>query len=143
MLSGEKGTDRREVLTMNYFFYNLACESASIAGKHIQPLWIYSQWRHETANFLSPLCLETYNLAGLCQKMPNDYPQPDGDLYYMCFSSYLECAQYFGRYLQLYEEDGIFDAYTLYDYCKALKKGGYYGDSLENYYKGCAFYETP
>lgn len=127
---------------MQDYFYKLALNSAVIAGGHIQPLWIYGQWRHETAFFTSPVCTELHNLGGLCQQIPNDYPQPDGDLYYMTFSSYVECADYFGRYLRLYQDDGIFDAYTLYDYCKALKKGGYFGDSLENYYKGCVFYEA-
>ena len=126
---------------MKDYFYKLAIESAVFAGYPIQPLWIYSQWRHETNYFTSPLCNELKNLGGLCQLIPNNYPQPDGDLFYMVFSDFEECANYFGRYLTLYREDGIYDAYTLYDYCKALKKGGYFGDTLENYYKGCAYYE--
>jgi hypothetical protein len=126
----------------NKCFYELAKRSSDIVGFPVQPLWIYAQWRHETDNFTSDLCVNYYNLAGLTQKSVNDTPQPDGSLYYMQFSSYHEFAEYFGRYLCLFAEDGILDAYTLDDYAAALKHGGYFGDSLENYIGGMKFYET-
>lgn len=125
---------------MNNFFWKLAKRAADVAnenGGNIKPEWIYSQWAHETANFTSVLCGKYYNLGGLCQFEPNDTPQPDGDQYYMQFGSYEDYADYFGRYLRKYEEDGIFEAQNIDEYVAALKHGGYFGDSLENYLAGC------
>lgn len=121
-------------------FYDLAVISANIAGTPINPKFIYAQWAHETNDFSSTLCLVHHNLAGLTQTIPNDLPQPDGSLFYADFPSYLACAEYFGRYLRLYRADGIYQAKTLKQYVIALKNGGYFGDSVENYLKGCKFY---
>ena len=121
---------------MNQYFFDLAKRAAEIAGEPIKPEWIYCQFAHETANFTSDLCVEYKNLGGLCQTQPNDTPQPDGDLYYMQFDSFEAYADYFGRYLRLYREDGIYESQSLADYVAALKHGGYFGDSLENYLFG-------
>ena len=118
---------------MNQYFYDLAKRAAGIAGEPIQAEWIYCQWAHETGGFDSALSLEYYNLGGLTQTTPNDTPQPDGDCYYMQFDSYEAYADYFGRYLRYYQENGIYNAQSIDDYIVALKDGGYFGDSLENY----------
>lgn len=124
----------------NKKFYRLAERAAVVAGFPIQPLFIYLQWCHETNLFTSELCLNTCNLAGLCQFTPNQFPQPDGSLYYMQFASYDDCAEYFGRYLRLYYEDGLYSSYSIETYAAALKNGGYFGDSLENYIGGMLYY---
>lgn len=119
---------------MNDYFWQLAQRSAKISG--IKAEWIFCQWSHETADFTSELCLEYHNLGGLTQTEPTDAPQPDGSLWYMKFVSYEDYAEYFGRYLKLYESDGIYEATTIPEYAEALKRGGYFGDSVENYING-------
>lgn len=118
---------------MSDYFYKLAQLAADIAGEPIKPEWIYCQWQHETGGFDSALAKEYHNLGGLTQSEPNDTPQPDGDYYYMQFGSFEDYARYFGKYLTLYEENGIYNSQTIDDYIIALKAGGYFGDSLENY----------
>lgn len=129
------------MLKLKCNFYNLAVLSAKIAGNPIKPFWVYTQMAHETNNFTSTLCTVHHNLAGLTQLIPNDLPQPDGDLYYMQFNSYKDCARYFGHYLKLYSCDGIYQATDLESYVTALKNGGYFGDSIENYLGGMKHYE--
>jgi hypothetical protein len=58
-------------------------------------------------------------------------------MYYMNFDTFEEYAEYFGHYLGYYKEDGIHEATTLYEYVEALQHGGYFGDSLDNYFNGC------
>ncbi len=114
-------------------FFRLAQVAAGVAGEPIRPEWVYCQWCHESAGFTSALAAANHNLSGLCQTEPNDTPQPDGDQYYMNFPTFEDFASYFGKYLGYYREDGIYDARTVDDYVTALKHGGYFGDSLENY----------
>jgi hypothetical protein len=118
---------------MNDYFWKLAKLSAEIAGAPILPEWIYCQWEHETGGFSSRLMRENHNLGGVCQTQPNDSPQPDGNQYYMNFDTYEDYARYFGKYLRYYRGDGIYEATNLAEYCAALKRGGYFGDALENY----------
>lgn len=125
---------------MNEYFWQLAQRAAAVAaerGLNVDPRWIYAQWVHETGNFSSELSDQYHNLGGLTQTEPNDTPQPDGANYYMQFDSYEDYADYFGKYLTFYQEDGIYDARTMEDYVTALKHGGYFGDSLENYLSDC------
>ena len=128
---------------MNEYFFNLAKRSAELANSYsegannIKPEWIYCQWVHESGNFTSELCTQYHNLGGLTQTTPNDTPQPDGDYYYMQFDSYEAYAEYFGRYLRYYAEDGIYNAQSLDDYIAALKHGGYFGDDLNAYLADC------
>jgi hypothetical protein len=122
---------------LNNFFWKLAKRAAEIAGEPIKPEHIYAQWAHETDNFTSVLCEKYRNLGGITTETPNDLPQPDGELWYRKFDSYEDYADYFGRYLRLYESDGIYQAQTIDEYVSALKKGGYFGDSYENYVAGC------
>lgn len=98
--------------------------------------WIYGQWYHESGGFSSQLSRENFNFSGLTQSTPNDSPQPDGNMYYIKFNSPEEFAEYFTKYIKLYAADGIFNARTVEEYAHALKRGGYYGDSEENYASG-------
>lgn len=117
----------------NQYFYNLAVRAAELAGEPIIPEWIYCQWYHETGGFDSELANEYHNLGGLTQEEPNNTPQPDGGNYYIQFGSYEDYAEYFGKYLRYYAEDGLYDSTCIDDYIRALKHGGYFGDTLENY----------
>ena len=126
---------------INELYLEAAKESARIAndGYDNNPIdykILYSQWSHETNGFTSSLCVEYNNLGGVTQTSVNDTPQPDGTCYYMQFESVEEYAEYFGRYLRLYEENGIYDAFSIEEYAAALKDGGYFGDTLENYVAG-------
>ena len=125
------------------YFYELAKQAAEYAKErdayNINPKWIYSQWHHETGGFESELQASNHNLGGLTQSEPNDTPQPDGDMYYMNFDTFEDYAKYFGHYLGYYKENGIDQAENLYDYVAALKDGGYFGDSFDNYYNGCEY----
>lgn len=121
---------------MNEYFYALAERATAAAaeyGLNIDPRWIYAQWYHETGGFTSDMCVDYHNLGGLTQASPNDTPQPDGDYYYMQFESFEDYADYFGRYLRYYKDNGIAEAQSLDEYIVALKDGGYFGDSLDNY----------
>ena len=119
---------------LNELYWEAAKESARISGLNAE--FIYSQWVHETNGFTSDLCVEYNNLGGVTQTSVNNTPQPDGTCYYMQFESVEEYAEYFGRYLRLYEENGIYDATDIESYAAALKDGGYFGDTLENYVAG-------
>lgn len=118
----------------NDYYWRLAQRSAELAG--IPAEWIYSQWVHETGNFTSELCLNYNNLGGITQLEKNNLPQPDGNYFYMEFSTAEDYADYFGYYLTLYREDGIYEATDILSYAEALKSGGYFGDSVENYVAG-------
>lgn len=122
---------------INERYWALAQQSANISGLPAE--WIYSQFAHDTGNFTSDLCTQYNNLGGLTQTEPNDLPQPDGNCYYMQFNSPEAYADYFGRYLRLYEEDGIYDAATIPEYAAALQRGGYFGASLSEYVEGMEY----
>ena len=122
---------------INERYWELAQQSANISGLPAE--WIYSQWAHETGNFVSELCVKHNNLGGLTQDVPNDLPQPDGELWYMDFKTPEDYADYFGRYLRLYKEDGIYDVSTIPEYAAALQRGGYFGASLSEYVEGMEF----
>lgn len=127
---------------VNEYFWGLAQKAAEIANSlgngnnNIKPELVYCQFAHETGSFTSDLCTQYNNLGGLTQTEPNDTPQPDGNCYYMQFNSPEAYADYFGRYLRLYEEDGIYSAETIPEYAAALYRGGYFGDAVDNYAAG-------
>jgi hypothetical protein len=123
------------------------CAKMSAAISGLPAEWIYAQWVHESTNvdqnspfygqkFKSDLAREANNFGGVTQEEDNGFPQPDGAYYYMKFDSPEEYAMYFGRYLKLYASDGIYDARTMGEYVDALKRGQYFGDSVENYIEG-------
>lgn len=119
---------------INEYYWGLALRAAQIAALPAE--WIYSQWAHETDGFSSALCVDYNNLGGITQEEENDLPQPDGALWYRKFETAEAYADYFGHYLRLYEEDGIYEATDIASYAAALKHGGYFGDTLENYIAG-------
>lgn len=117
-------------------YYDLA---QSVSEKTGLPAdWVWAQWAHETGGFKSQLMRENWNFGGLTQVEPNgeENKQPDGGNYYMKFNSPEEYADYFARYIKLYEEDGVFNAQNVDEYVQALKRGGYFGDSVEKYTAG-------
>lgn len=87
--------------------------------------WIEAQWRHETGDFTSELVADN-NFGGL----KNEWGS------YKEFSTPEEFADYFGRYLTLYREDGIYNAVTVDQYVSSLKNGGYFEDNYDNYLNG-------
>ncbi len=105
-------------------------------GRKIPATFIYAQMAHETGGFKSELALKHNNFGGVTQVTPNGLDQPDGSNYYMNFGSPDEFAEYYGNYLSKYAEDGIYEATTIDQYANALKRGGYYGDTVENYAAG-------
>lgn len=109
--------------------------SNKLGGRIATPL-IYAQLMHETGGGTSELAQKHHNYAGVTQVEANDLPQPDGSNYYMNFGSDEEFASYFADYLSKYEENGIFNATNTAEYAKALKDGGYYGDTVDNYTSG-------
>lgn len=109
-------------------------KEAKVLGRqwNINPALIYGQWYHETGAFTSDLMEEACNFGGLTQIEPNDMPQPDGNYYYMKFSSIHDYASYFGRIWCQYVQ-GCQDSAT---YCRKLKDEDYYGDDYNNYKAG-------
>jgi len=90
----------------------------------INPQFIYGQMYHETGGFTSDLAKENNNFGGLKGE--------DGE--YMSFSSPEDFGKYYASYLSKYE--GLSSATTPEEYASALKSGGYYEDSVENYTAG-------
>ena len=119
---------------INERYWELAQQAANISGLPAE--WIYAQLVHETAGFTSELCIDHNNLGGITQEEPNDLPQPDGELWYRHFNTPEDYADYFGRYLRLYREDGIYEAATIPEYAAALHRGEYFGDTVDNYAAG-------
>lgn len=115
-------------------YWQLAQQVSQKTG--IPAEFIYAQWYHETAGFSSPLAREDNNFGGLTQEAPNGMKQPDGSNYYRHFNSPEEYADEFANYIQKYKDTGIFNARTIRDYATALRNGGYFTDSVENYVAG-------
>lgn len=109
-------------------------------GENLNADLIYSQLAHETGNFTSKLSTDYHNYGGLTQTTPNDLKQPDGENYYMSFDSDESFADYMIDYLYKYKEDGLFNAIDAKSYATALKNGGYFGDSVDNYVAGMQSY---
>lgn len=117
-------------------YYHLAQRVSDKTG--LPADWVWAQWAHETQGFSSRLTKENNNFGGVTQVEPNgeENKQPDGNMYYKSFASPEDYADYFANYIQLYKKNGVMDAKTMEEYAYALKKGGYYGDSYENYSEG-------
>lgn len=115
-----------------------AQEFQNKTGRYLDPNLIWAQWYHETGGFTSELFLTGNNLGGFTttEDMGDDWRQPDGDLWYKPFSSREEGARFAGAYLANYVENGIADATDPVSYAQALKNGGYYGASVEEYASG-------
>lgn len=123
-------------MTLNDIAQRTSDRLESAYGKKLPPAWIYAQLAHETNGGTSDLAVNYNNFAGLTQTQDNGLAQPDGSNYYMSFESQEDFADYFADYLNLYEGDGLFSATNLQEYASALKSGGYFGDSVENYVNG-------
>lgn len=115
-----------------------AQEFQNKTGRYLDPNLIWAQWYHETGGFTSELFRTGNNLGGFTttEDMGDDWRQPDGDLWYRPFSSREEGARFAGAYLANYVENGIADATDPVSYAQALKNGGYYGASVEEYASG-------
>lgn len=114
-------------MAVNEYFYELAKISANKAAEHgivVDPAWIYAQWHIETGGFTSDLQASHHNLGGISSS--------SGD--WMYFKDFPEFADYFGRYLSYYSEDGMSGASSLYDYAAALHTGGYFTADIGSYY---------
>ena len=124
------------IFLSNKPYYHLAQRVSDKTG--IPADWVWAQWAHETQGFSSRLTKENNNFGGVTQAEPNgeENKQPDGNMYYKSFASPEDYADYFANYIQLYKKNGVMDAKTMEEYAYALKKGGYYGDSYENYISG-------
>lgn len=129
-------------------YAELAKISAEISGMPAN--WILAQWKHESDNFSNWGTTEANNFAGLKKfrdSQPNwfvgDAQSPEGDDYQV-FEDPEDFATYFGRYLRMYESDGLLVATTLREYAEALFRGGYFGlmpgmtadESVDNYVRG-------
>lgn len=88
--------------------------------------WVWAQMYHETGGFDSDLAKEDHNYGGI----------KNGDGSYRHFDSDEEYADYAARNLEAYRSDGLFDATNIDEFAAALKHGGYFEDSLDNYTKG-------
>ncbi|WP_370847522.1 hypothetical protein [Dialister invisus] len=115
-----------------------AQEFQNKTGRYLDPNLIWAQWYHETGGFTSELFRTGNNLGGFTttEDMGDDWRQPDGDLWYKPFSSREAGARFAGAYLANYVENGIADATDPVSYAQALKNGGYYGASVEEYASG-------
>lgn len=113
-------------------------------GENLSPSLIHAHLAHETGNFSSELAMKHHNYGGLTQVAPNDLKQPDGGNYYMDFASDEDFANYMAGYYHKYKENGLFNANDARSFAEALKQGGYYGDTVENYTAGMeSFLGTP
>lgn len=131
-------------------YYDLAEVSARIANdrlheqgidSHISADWIYAQWRYESGDFTSRMNEENNNPGGLTQVEPNgeENRMTNSNLYAKVFDTPEEYADYFGRYLAKYAENGIGNATTVDEYLQALQQGGYFtpaDNSDDKYYQG-------
>ena len=126
------------LIVVNDYFYHIAEIASEKSGLNVK--FIYAQMAHESNNFTSELCVNYHNLSGLTQVEDNGLPQPDGQYFYMSFDTYEDYGNYFGSYLKYYYEDGIAEATTIQEYAEALKRGCYYGDTVENYVNGMTYY---
>lgn len=120
--------------------YKLALQVEQDTG--IDANFIYAGWAHETNGFTSTVFKTLNNFGGLKQfrkqpkwTTPEMLVSSEGDPY-QAFESHKDYQMYFSYYITLYGENGIFEANTVEKYAQALKNGGYYGDTVENYING-------
>lgn len=95
---------------------------------------IYGQWAHETGNFTNRGATDLNNFAGI--------KNPGGHGYHE-FGSVADFVDYYTRLIsdKRYVGAGTLQARNSNDFAAALKKGGYYEDSYQNYAKGIADWE--
>lgn len=87
---------------------------------------IYSQWAHETGGFTNRGATSLNNLGGI--RLP-------GSKEYRSFGSLGQFADYYTSLISR-RYSGAMGARSVDDYASALKRGGYFEDSLGNYEHG-------
>lgn len=142
--------EKKEEKETNNYYFELCKISSAISG--IPTEWIYAQIVHESENFTNWGATVAHNYAGIKQfkEQPDWFiatgesaESTEGDDYQV-FNTDEEFFSYFGRYLRMYEPDGLLDAKTIEEYATALFNGGYYGlmpgmtaeESVQNYING-------
>lgn len=95
----------------------------------IPAAFIYGQWAHETGNFTNRGATDLNNLAGIKNQSLSGYRS---------FGSINEFADYYANLLtnKRYSSAGVPSAKTPEEFAQALKRGGYYEDSVSNYTAG-------
>lgn len=99
----------------------------------IAPDIIFSQWAHETGYFTNRGAKSLNNLAGI--RKGTDYRS---------FNSLEDFANYYSKLItsQRYTSKGILSSKTTDQFASALKAGGYYEDTLQNYQKGMRNFDS-
>lgn len=137
-------------MSLRRYYFNLCEISSKISSIPVE--WIYAQIVHESQNFTNWGATVAHNYAGIKQfkEQPEWFlltgetsESPEGDNYQV-FDTDEDFFSYFGRYLKMYEPDGLLDAKTVEEYAIALYNGGYYGlmpgmneeETVQNYING-------
>jgi hypothetical protein len=110
--------------------YDVAEKVAARTG--IAPAIIYAQMQHETGNFTNRGAFELHNYSGI--NVPGGKGQD-----YRNFKSDDDYADYYSDLLKR-KYSGALGAQSADSFAKALKAGGYYGDTEANYSAGIKNY---
>jgi len=108
-------------------------EAAKIAAQRISaktginPAWLYGQFVHETGDFTNRGATSLNNLAGI--RLP-------GSTEYRKFATVQDFADYYSSLMMSPRYRAALKAKTDADFFGALKSGGYYEDSYQNYLRG-------
>lgn len=125
---------------MDYESHNNIQQQAMMLARQVSKYtgipanFIFDQWAHETNDFSNRGATSLNNLGGV---------RISGSTEYRKFSSLQAFADYFEQLLtsQRYTSKGILSAKTIPNYAEALKAGGYYADTVQNYTKGMLYRE--
>lgn len=109
---------------------NMTDQARALAGQvganlGVDPSIIFAQWAHETGNFTNRGAKSLNNLAGI--------EKSDGS--YRSFGSLQSFGDYYTSLIKR-KYSGALGATSTDDYATALKRGGYFADSLSNYEHG-------
>ena len=99
----------------------------------IDPSIIYAQWAHETGNFTNRGATSLNNLAGI--NVPGGHGQD-----YRSFGSLDQFGDYYEGLIRRRYSSAL-GAKDVDQFALALKQGGYYGDSFQNYDKGMRHFQ--
>ena len=88
---------------------------------------IFAQWYHETAGFTSDVLGQYNNAAGMFKDDLSDY---------ITFPNLDSFVDQYSHLIKLYANDGVTGGLSSDDFAQALKNGGYYGDTVQNYQNG-------
>ena len=90
----------------------------------INPRLIFEQWQHESGNFKSHVMQTMNNMGGI--RLP-------GSTQYQHFDTLDDYAKRYVEVLRLKRYKGIENAQTEEQFAAALKRGGYFEDTYDNY----------